>query len=107
MQERWQPPGYARLSFPFEVRSMAEREFPGFTLRSGVTREGSRYTALLSAHPADGSFPSYFAVYENRSFRDEDSAAAAAEKALGLVLGVEEDGAPVFAEGETGFDDDV
>jgi hypothetical protein len=107
MQERWQPPGYARLSFPFEVRSMAEREFPGFTLRSGATREGSRYTALLSAHPADGSFPSYFAVYENRSFRDEDSAAAAAEKALGLVLGVEEDGAPVFAEGETGFDDDV
>jgi hypothetical protein len=85
---------------------MAEREFPGFTLRSGVTREGSRYTALLSAHPADGSYPSYFAVYENRSFRDEASAAQAAEKALGLVLGVEEDGAPVFAEGETGFDDE-
>ncbi|WP_448102355.1 hypothetical protein [Luteibacter jiangsuensis] len=85
---------------------MAEREFPGFTLRSSATREGSRYTALLSAHPADGSYPSYFAVYENRSFRDEASAAAAAEKALGLVLGVEEDGAPVFAEGENGFDDE-
>ena len=45
-------------------------------------------------------------MYENRSFRDEASARAAAEKALGLVMGVEEDGAPVFAEGETGFDDE-
>lgn len=86
--------------------AMAEREFPNFTLRTGAAREGSRFTALIVSHPADGSFPSYFAVYENRSFRDEDSAAAAAEKALGLVMGVEEDGAPVFAEGETGFDDD-
>lgn len=85
---------------------MAEREFPGFTLRSGASRDGSRYTAWLSSHPADGSFPSYFTVYDNRSFREESSAAEAAEKALGLVLGVEEDGAPVFAEGETGFDDD-
>lgn len=85
---------------------MAEREFPGFTLRSSASRDGSRYTALLSSHPADGSFPSYYTVYDNRSFREESSAAEAAEKALGLVLGVEEDGAPVFAEGETGFDDD-
>jgi hypothetical protein len=85
---------------------MLEREFPGFTLRSGATREGSRYTALVSVHPADGSYPSYYAVYENRSFRDEASAQAAADKPLGLVMGVEEDGAPVFAEGETGFDDE-
>jgi len=85
---------------------MAEREFPGFTLRSSASRDGSRYTALLSSHPADGSFPSYYTVYDNRSFREESSAAEAAEKALGLVLGVEEDGAPVFAEGETGFDDE-
>lgn len=85
---------------------MAERVFPGFTLRSGVTREGSRYTALLSSHPAGGGYPTYFAVYENRSFRDEGGASAAADKALGLVIGVEDDGAPVFAEGETGFDDD-
>ncbi|MGA7439847.1 MAG: hypothetical protein WBW32_17120 [Luteibacter sp.] len=85
---------------------MAEREFPNFTLRSSATREGSRYTALLGSYPADGSYPSYFAVYENRSFRDEASAAAAAEKALGLVMGLEDDGAPIFAEGETGFDDD-
>ncbi|SEM31893.1 hypothetical protein SAMN02800694_0628 [Luteibacter sp. UNCMF331Sha3.1] len=85
---------------------MAEREFPGFTLRSSASRDGSRYTALLSSHPADGSYPSYFTVYDNRSFREESAAAEAAEKALGLVLGVEEDGAPVFAEGETGFDDD-
>ncbi|MEX1826133.1 hypothetical protein [Luteibacter sp. CQ10] len=85
---------------------MAERSFPGFTLRSGATREGSRYTALVASHPDDGSFPSYFAVYENRSFRSEEDAAAAAEKALALVVGVEEDGTPAFAEGETGFDDD-
>jgi len=86
---------------------MAERVFPGFTLRSSATREGSRFAALVSSHPADGSFPSYYTVYDNRSFRDEASALVAAEKALGLVLGVEDDGAPIFAEGETGFDDDL
>ncbi|HVI54969.1 MAG TPA: hypothetical protein VM621_07955 [Luteibacter sp.] len=86
---------------------MAEREFPGFTLRSSATKDGSRFKALLSSHPAGRGFPSYFTVYDNRSFRDEASAAAAAEKALGLVLGVEDDGAPIFAEGETGFDDDL
>ena len=85
---------------------MAERVFPGFTLRSSATREGSRFAALVSSHPADGSFPSYYTVYDNRSFRDEASAIAAADKALGLVLGVEDDGEPYFAEGETGFDDD-
>lgn len=85
---------------------MAERVFPGFILRSSATKEGSRYAALLSSHPQGSGFPSYFAVYENRSFRDEASASAAADKALGLVIGVEEDGEPYFAEGETGFDDD-
>lgn len=85
---------------------MAEREFPGFTLRSSATKDGARFKALLSSHPAVKGFPSYFTVYDNRSFRDEGSATAAAEKALGLVLGVEDDGAPIFAEGETGFDDD-
>jgi len=86
---------------------MAEREFPGFTLRSSATKDGSRFKALLSSHPAVRGFPSYFTVYDNRSFRDEASALVAAEKALGLVLGVEDDGAPIFAEGETGFDDDL
>jgi hypothetical protein len=86
---------------------MAEREFPGFTLRSSATKDGSRFKALLSSHPAVKGFPSYFTVYDNRSFRDEASAQVAAEKALGLVLGVEDDGAPIFAEGETGFDDDL
>ncbi len=85
---------------------MAEREFPGFTLRSSATQDGSRFKALLSSHPAARGFPSYFTVYDNRSFRDEASALTAAEKALGLVVGVEDDGAPIFAEGETGFDDD-
>jgi hypothetical protein len=86
---------------------MAEREFPGFTLRSSATKDGSRFKALLSSHPAVRGFPSYFTVYDNRSFREEASALVAAEKALGLVLGVEDDGAPIFAEGETGFDDDL
>ncbi|MDF3982315.1 hypothetical protein P3W24_08420 [Luteibacter sp. PPL201] len=85
---------------------MAERVFPGFTLRTSAAREGSRFTALLSSWPDGGGHPTYFAVYENRSFRSEDDALAGADKALALVLGVEEDGAPTFAEGETGFDDD-
>lgn len=85
---------------------MAERFFNGFTLRSSAIKDGSRYTALISSHPAGSGFPNYFAVYENRSFREKAVAEEAAEKALGLVLGIEEDGTPVFAEGETGFDDD-
>jgi hypothetical protein len=85
---------------------MAEREFPGFTLRSSATQDGSRFKALLSSHPVARGFPSYFTVYDQRSFRDEESARAAAEKALGLVLEVDDEGAPVFAEDETGFDDD-
>nr|WP_063574347.1 hypothetical protein [Luteibacter rhizovicinus] len=85
---------------------MAEREFPGFTLRSSATQDGSRFKALLSSHPVAKGFPSYFTVYDQRSFRDEESARAAAEKALGLVLEVDDEGAPVFAEDETGFDDD-
>jgi|GEM_PF-1595065 len=85
---------------------MAERSFPGFTLRSSATRDGSRFKALISSHPVASGFPSYFTVYDNRSFREESVAAEAAEKALGLVLEVDEEGTPVFAEGETGFDDD-
>jgi len=84
---------------------MAEREFPGFTLRSSATQDGSRFKALLSSHPTAKGFPSYFTVYDQRSFRDEESARVAAEKALGLVLGVDDEGAPVFADDETGFDD--
>ncbi len=85
---------------------MAERAFPGFTLRSSTTKDGARFKALLSSHPSGRGFPSYFTVYDNRSFRDEESARVAAEKALGLVLEVDEEGAPIFAEDETGFDDD-
>jgi hypothetical protein len=85
---------------------MAEREFPGFTLRTSTTKDGARFKALLSSHPTGRGFPSYFTVYDNRSFRDEESARVAAEKALGLVQGVDEEGAPIFDENETGFDDD-
>ncbi|TCV94036.1 hypothetical protein EC912_104233 [Luteibacter rhizovicinus] len=85
---------------------MAERAFPNFVMRSGASKDGSRYTAYLSVHPNGPGFPQYFTVYDNRSFRELGVAEAAAEKALGLVLDVEEDGTPVFAEGETGFDDD-
>lgn len=86
---------------------MIEKEFTNFTLRAAAVKEGSRYTALVASVPRNGSFPTYYAVYENRSFREETAAQAAAEKALHLVEGVDDEGAPLFAEGETGFDDDA
>jgi hypothetical protein len=48
----------------------------------------------------------YFAICENRSFRDKGIAETAAAKALADMLGLEADGTPVFPEGYTGFDDD-
>lgn len=85
---------------------MAERKFPGFILRSSAVLESARYKALISSSPVSGGFPTFYTVYDNRSFRDGVLAAEAAEKALGLVQGVDDDGAPIFDENETGFDDD-
>ncbi|MGN6226949.1 MAG: hypothetical protein ACTHNM_05920 [Dyella sp.] len=86
---------------------MAERTLDRHHVRSGATREGSRYTAWLAVTPLTGGFPSYFAICENRSFREPEVAEAAAAKALNDLLGLEDDGTPVFPEGYTGFDDDA
>jgi hypothetical protein len=84
---------------------MAEREFDNYLARSGATLEGSRYTAYLAVTPRGHGFPMYFAICENRSFRDKDIAETAAAKALADMTGLESDGTPIFPEGYTGFDD--
>jgi hypothetical protein len=85
---------------------MTEREFPNFTVRSGATLEGSRYTAYLAVTPRRSGFPAYYAICENRSFRTSDVAETAAAKALQDMSGLEDDGTPIFPDGYTGFDDD-
>lgn len=86
---------------------MAEREFDNYLARSGATLEGSRYTAYLAVTPRKSGFPMYFAICENRSFRQKELAEEAAARALADVLSLEDDGSPVFPEGYTGFNDDV
>lgn len=87
---------------------MAEREFEHYLARSGATAEGSRFGAYIAISPRHkNGFPSYFAVCENRSFRQKDVAEEAAAAALAAVLELEEDGTPVFPEGYTGFADDM
>lgn len=86
---------------------MAEREFDKYEARSGATLEGSRYTAFLAVTPRGSGFPVYFAICENRSFRARDVAETAAAKALADMIGLEDDGTPIFPDGYTGFDDDV
>ena len=61
---------------------MAEREFDNYLARSGATLEGSRYTAYLAVTPRRHGFPMYFAICENRSFRDKGIAETAAAKAM-------------------------
>ena len=85
---------------------MAEREFDNYLARSGATLEGSRYTAYLAVTPRRHGFPMYFAICENRSFRDKGIAETAAAKALADMLGLEDDGTPIFPDDYTGFDDD-
>lgn len=85
---------------------MAERAFADYLVRSGATLEGSRYTAFLAITPRSGhGFPVYYAICENRSFRSQDIAEAAAAKSMHDMLGLEADGTPIFADGYTGFDD--
>jgi hypothetical protein len=84
---------------------MAEREFNNYLVRSGATLEGSRYTAYLAVTPRRHGFPVYFAICENRSFRDKAIADAAAAKALADMTGLEADGTPIFPDDYTGFDD--
>ncbi|HEU4669243.1 MAG TPA: hypothetical protein VFR91_00925 [Dyella sp.] len=84
---------------------MPERQFDRFHVRSGASLEGSRYTAWLAVTPRAGGFPVYYAICENRSFRAQDQAEAAAARALTDLAGLEEDGTPLFPDGYTGFDD--
>jgi hypothetical protein len=85
---------------------MSERLFDHYRIRSTAVAEGSRFTACLVAAPRGHGFPVYFAICENRSFRDKALAEEAAAKALDAIESLEEDGTPVFAEGYTGFDDE-
>ncbi|HEY8585590.1 MAG TPA: hypothetical protein VIL60_02560 [Rhodanobacter sp.] len=85
---------------------MAQRDFDNYLVRSGATLEGSRYSAWLAVTPRRRGFPVYFAICENRSFRDKGLAEAAAAKALADMLGLEDDGTPIFPDDYTGFDDD-
>lgn len=87
--------------------TMAEREFDDYLARSGATLEGSRYTAYLAVTPRGHGYPMYFAICENRSFRDKAIAETAAAKALADMTGLEQDGTPIFPEGYTGFDDEA
>jgi hypothetical protein len=85
---------------------MAERHFDRYLVRSGASPEGSRYTAWLAVSPSDGhGFPVYYAICENRSFREQAKAEQAAADALVALLALEDDGTPVFPEGYTGFAD--
>lgn len=89
-----------------QTTTMAEREFDNFIARSGATLEGSRYGAWLAITPRGPGFPVYYAICENRSFRDHGIAEAAAAKALADLSGLEGDGTPIFPDGYTGFDDE-
>ncbi|MEO6926396.1 MAG: hypothetical protein ABI129_06965 [Rhodanobacter sp.] len=85
---------------------MAEREFNNYLARSGATLEGSRYSAWLAITPRARGFPVYYAICENRSFRDKGIAEVAAAKALADMRGLDDEGTPIFPEGYTGFDDE-
>jgi hypothetical protein len=75
-------------------------------VRSTAVAEGSRFTACIVVTPLGRhGYPVYYAVCENRSFRQEEQAELAAARALAAVLSLEGDGTPVFPEGYTGFDD--
>ena len=85
---------------------MNEREFDAFIARSGAALEGTRYTAYIAVHARSGKgFPVYYAICENRSFRDQELAEVAAAKALAAIETLETDGTPVFPEHYDGFDE--
>jgi hypothetical protein len=86
---------------------MTERSFDHYSVRSGASAEGSRFSAWLAVTPRGRGFPVYYAICENRSFRERDKAEQAAATALADMTGLEDDGTPIFPEGYTGFADDV
>ncbi|MET3652875.1 hypothetical protein [Dyella japonica] len=86
---------------------MTDRLFDHYTVHATAVAEGSRFTACIVVTPRERSgFPVYFAICENRSFRDKSLAEEAAAKALAAIESLEDDGTPVFPEGYTGFDDE-
>jgi hypothetical protein len=86
---------------------MTERIFDHYAAQGTAVAEGSRFTACIVVTPIGRSgFPVYFAICENRSFRDKALAEEAAAKALAAIETLEDDGTPVFPEGYTGFDDE-
>ncbi|WP_109125193.1 hypothetical protein [Dyella sp. C11] len=86
---------------------MTERLFDHYRVRATAVAEGSRYSACIVVAPRERTgFPQYFAICENRSFRDKSLAEEAAIKALAVIETLEDDGTPVFPEGYTGFDDE-
>lgn len=87
--------------------AVAEREIDAFLVRSGANLEGTRYTAWLAVSPRASGWPTYYAICENRSFRSLEVAETAAAKALADMLGLEDDGTPIFPDDYTGFDDPV
>lgn len=85
---------------------MTERLFDHYAVHATAIAEGSRYAACIVVTPRGRTgFPVYFAVCENRSFRDKGLAEVAAAKALDAIESLEEDGTPIFPENYTGFDD--
>ena len=86
---------------------MTERLFDDYTARSTAVAEGSRFTACIVVTPRGHSgYPVYYAICENRSFRQQELAEQAAAEALAAILTLEGDGTPVFPEGYTGFHDE-
>ncbi len=86
---------------------MTERLFDDYAVRSTAVAEGSRFAACLVVTPRGRhGFPVYYAVCENRSFRELALAEQAAAHVLAAVLSLEGDGTPVFPDGYTGFDDE-
>lgn len=85
---------------------MTERLFDHYTAHSTAVAEGSRFAACIVVTPRGHGFPAYYAICENRSFRDRGLAEEAAAKALADMTGLEDDGTPIFPDDYTGFDDE-
>jgi hypothetical protein len=86
---------------------MTERLFDDYSARSTAVAEGSRFTACIVITPrGHNGYPVYYAVAENRSFRQQEQAEQAAAEALAAIVGLEGDGTPMFPEGYSGFDDE-
>lgn len=85
---------------------MTDRLFDDYTVHATAVAEGSRFTACLVVTPrVRNGYPVYYAIAENRSFRERERAEQASAKALAAIVGLEGDGTPIFPDDYTGFDD--